>query len=116
MITSKRIFEHRVCYVSSPDDTTVLVAFDVEIKNDGSIGWFDTVKERRMRIGEILDDTPERFVFKRNDGQQKVLYTFIPMTLDMYNEKVKHKILMPKTFTDEKEMLAAFEKTKENAW
>jgi hypothetical protein len=116
MTTSKQIFEHCVCYVASPEDTTVLIAFDIRMEGDNFISWFDTVKERRMRVGEIIEDTPECFVFRRNDGQQKSTYTFMPMTLDIYNEKVKHKILIPKAFADEKEMQRAFEKTKENAW
>jgi hypothetical protein len=116
MITSKRIFEHRVCYVTSPEDTTVLIAFDIQMESDETIRWFDTIKERRMRVGEIIEDTHEHFIFKRNDHQQKGTYTFMPMTLDIYNEKVKHKILIPKAFADEKEMQRAFEKTKENAW
>jgi hypothetical protein len=115
-MTNKQIFNRRVCFVSSPDDRTVLVAFDIQITADNLIQWFDTVKERRMRIGEIISDTPEHFAFKRNDGKSQGVYDFVPMTLDIYNEKVKNKILIPKTFADEKEMRREFEKTKDNAW
>ncbi|KKS44456.1 hypothetical protein A2567_00275 [Candidatus Azambacteria bacterium RIFOXYD1_FULL_42_11] len=113
---NKPIFNHRVYYMSSPDDDTVLIALDIKISDYGFIEWFDTIKDRIMRVGEIIDNNSEHFVFQRNDGQTKSTYTLIPMTIDIYNDKIKNKILIPKEFATKEKMLTAFEETKNNAW
>ncbi|OGN10114.1 MAG: hypothetical protein A3C61_01170 [Candidatus Yanofskybacteria bacterium RIFCSPHIGHO2_02_FULL_39_10] len=110
------IFNHRVYYVSSSDDGTVLIALNVKIDGNDYINWFDTVKDRIMKIGKIIDDNSEHFVFQRSDSQAKGVYTFVPMTLNLYNEKVKSKVLIPQDFSSEEQMLKAFEETKNNAW
>lgn len=109
-------FNHRVYYVSSPNDDTVLIALDVKVTNNNSIKWFDTVKDRIMHIGEVLDNSPDHFVFQRDDNEQKGMYTLVLMTLGLYNEKVKSKILIPQDFASEESMFQAFEETKTNAW
>jgi len=106
----------RIYYVSAPGDDTVLVALDVEIR-DNVARWFDTVKERVMEIKETVNDNPKHFVFKRDiTGGEGDFYTFIPMTLDIYNEKVKSRLLKPRDFKNINEMASEFEKAKKNVW
>lgn len=109
------IFNRPVYFVSSPEDSSVLIALDVKI-NDDSVSWFDTVKDRIMYIGKILDNNPEHFVFQRNDKGETGIYTFVPMTLEIYNQRVKNRILIQQDFSREEEMLKAFQETKNNAW
>ena len=113
--SSNIILNHRVYYVFSPEDDSVLLALDIKISND-LIKWFDTVKERIMYIDEIFDDNPKHFVFKLKDKNNIGVYTFLPITLKIYEEKVKNKILIPQNFSNEELMLRSFEETKENAW
>jgi len=111
----KRKLPKRVYYVYSPDDDTVLVAIDVVITGN-LISWFDTVRERRMTIEKIYSDSPDEFIFKRSEKEGGQIYSLIPLTLDIYNKKVKNRLLSPKDFENEEDMLNAFEQTKENCW
>jgi hypothetical protein len=106
----------RVYYVSCPEDNTVEVAMDVRIAGD-TVSWFDTIKERLMKIERIINDShPDYFIFKRNVEEGGGVYTFVPMTLQLYNERVKRHLLAPKDFTDIEQLLKEFEDTKNYAW
>jgi hypothetical protein len=105
----------KVYYVYSPDDDTVLIAMDVII-SDNNIRWFDTIKERIMTIEKILSDNSSEFVFKRSQEEGGQIYTFVPLTLNIYKEKVKQYLVSPQDFENEEEMFKAFEETKKNAW
>ncbi len=104
-------------FVSSESDSTVLLAMDIRISNDieNTIRWFDSVKERIMHIEKIIDQSPLHFVFQRKSGKNEV-YTFVPLTLEIYNREVKNRILIPHNFATEDEMTNAFLETKNNAW
>lgn len=108
-------FSERVYHINSDKDKSVLIGMGIEIENEW-IRWFDSVKQRRMKIGEILDENPKHFVFQRAEDDGGGTYTFVPLSLEIYNEKVKKRILISQDFTDQEAMLAAFEKTRENAW
>lgn len=114
--TKIRKLPGRVYFVeSSNGDPTVLIAMD--IYTDGRIiRWFDTVKERVMGIGKIIDKKGDHFVFERVDSEGGGKYIFVPMTLEIYNQKVKKHILIPQEVVDEEQMLKAFEETRKNAW
>ncbi len=106
----------RVYFVkASNDDTSVLIAMNI-YTDSRTISWFDTVKERIMGIEKIVDKKSDHFVFERAHSEGGGKYTFVPMTLKIYNQKVKKNILVPQEVTDEEEMLKAFEKTRESAW
>ena len=107
----------RVYYVVCPKDDTVLVALDVLIDSEPRmIEWFDTVKERKMRVGKIIDNNQKHFVFERAEDDGGGEYTFVPMDLKIYDKSVRGHLLFKREFTDEEEMLKAFEGTYENAW
>lgn len=115
---------HRLYYVSCPEDNTVLVAMDTRISAartaEGqtiyTIQWFDTIKERVMQSVEIVKDEPNEFAFKRSDGQQNEIYTFVPMTLDVYNKRVRQHLLQPENVSSEDDLIRRFEETKKRAW
>lgn len=105
-----------VFYVSSDTDDSVLIGIDLKVDfNEKVISWFDTVKDRVMELEDVISRNPNHFVFKRR-GQENGTYVFVPLTLEIYNKKVKNKILIPRDFKTEKDMLDAFKETKNNAW
>src|SRR3989344_8420668 len=112
----KIILESKVYFVSSEKDETVLLAMGVEInESEKTIRWFDTIKERLMYYELIVDFDRKHLVFERSEKEGGGVYTFVPLTTKIYDEKVKKRILIPKDFKSEEEMLEAFEETKNNA-
>lgn len=103
----------RVYYISCQSDDTVLVGMDIAIRM-GTVRWFDTVKERAMEIEKIVENSQSGFAFERKGGG---VYTFVPMTLEVYEDKVKrHLISPPDAFNSLDDLIKSFEKTKEKAW
>jgi len=114
--TMEKKLPSRVYYVFSPEDDTVLIAMGVKINGD-TIRWFDTVKERIMLVGQIEEkDLNGQVVFRRSNQESGGTYTFIPLDLKVYEEKVKHQLIAGVTFEDEEQMLTSLEKTRESAW
>ncbi len=105
-----------VYYVKSPTDATVLVAIDVAVINRRWVTWFDTVKERGMEAAVILDNYPRHFSFRRTEGEGGHSYTFVPMSLDIYNTLVKERLLHGQDFSDQEAMIQAFLQTQKEAW
>lgn len=103
----------RVYYVFSDTDSTVLIALSVQF-NEKNVLWFDTIKQRIMAIEKIVDSSHQHFVFERALIEGGGIYTFVPMTLEIYNNKVKNNILSSQEFTDQEKLLLAFEKTLKN--
>lgn len=103
-----------VYYVESPDDDTVLLAINVTIKPSSLnnedvfiISWYDTSHERIMIASRIKQDN-NYFAFKRVKQEGGGSYFFVPITLDIYNNKVKQHLTTKADFTDNDEMLKAF--------
>ena len=116
--TNRNIIERlpaRVYFVESEQDNTVHYALDVEIRQ-GYATWFDGTKERIMRIGSIIEKKSDLFVFERDASEGGGQYRFVPMTLELYNSKVKQHLISPSEFQNEEEMFKAFEETKKSAW
>lgn len=103
-----------VYYVQSDRDPTVLVAMDVWLLGN-SISWFDTVKERLMH-GQVLEKTPQRFAFRRTADGGGQTYSFVPLTLEIYNSSVKDRLPAGRDFDDEQAMVDAFLRSFKNAW
>jgi len=109
------VLSRRVYYVSSLKDESVLLAMDIKIEED-LVRWFDTVKERIMRIDRIVENSPGRFIFERSEKEGGGTYIFTPLTMQIYREKVKSKLMLPKEFENEEDLFFAFERTRDNAW
>ena len=108
-------FPASVYYVESDADETVLVGMGVQLKGD-FLTWFDTVKDRTMLVDRILEESPREFVFKRNDQEGGGIYTFQPMTLEVYSSSVQERLINGKVFTDTEAMVKAFLETQNDAW
>jgi hypothetical protein len=87
---------------------------DVDIR-DGIIKWFDTVKERIMKI-DSTQGSDDQFSFTRAQSEGGQVYNFELMTLDLYKDKVKSKLSNPKDFSDMDSLFKAFQETKSEAW
>ncbi|KKT81885.1 MAG: hypothetical protein A3B99_00120 [Candidatus Yanofskybacteria bacterium RIFCSPHIGHO2_02_FULL_44_12b] len=111
ILTNKKVY-----YVFCPDDPTVLVAMDIKLTDSNTITWLDTVKERSMTIERVAENVEDRFVFDRSQKEGGGTYTFVPMTLAIYNDGVKSHLLSPGDFESEEKMIEAFEKTRSNIW
>ena len=104
-----------IYYVSCPSDDTVLLAFDLEV-TERSVQWLDTVKDRIMAYESIVDSDQNHFVFERARLEGGGVYTFIPLTLSLFREKVKDHILIPQDFVTEEELFIAIQETRKNIW
>ncbi len=106
-----------VFYVECADDNTVLIAMDIKISH-GYIYWFDTVKERIMAFSDIKINQDSTLNFERSSKKQKALgkYTFTPMSLSIYREKVKDNLLNGETLNTQEELVASFLKTRDHAF
>lgn len=111
-----------VYYIESPDDDTVLVGVDVEIKQVDNeapvISWYDTIHERTMPAVEMVKKD-DYFAFRRADKKtadgKPAEYYFMPMNLQLYNDKVKFQLKEGKEFNNTEDMVQAFiEAAREN--
>ena len=107
--------QHPVYFVKSENDSSVLVGMDVRISGN-SITWFDTNKDRIMGIEEIIKDDNAEFEFKRSQSEGGGTYSFSKMTLDIFRNEVKDKLIFKEDAESEEEMIKKFEETKNNAW
>jgi hypothetical protein len=89
-------------FVESPEDQTVLVAIDAfYVPRSQTIHWFDTVKERIKKVNEIIEIGPEKLVFRDETG---TTYAFQKLTLEIFNERVKAKMVNVGDWKTEEEM------------
>ena len=85
------------------------------LEDDGDIiTWLDTFKDRVMNIDKIIDSSPEHFVFKRKENNE--VYALVPMTVSIYNTKVRQKLIYPRDFENEESLKEAFRETKKSMW
>jgi hypothetical protein len=108
--------ENKLFFVESgtnPDDTvldnTVLVALRVNFNESSKLlTWWDSNKERSMIANDLVINN-ENLSFTSELGNR---YTFTPMTMEIYENKVKDKIVTgDKNVTTMEELLEGFEKT-----
>ncbi len=109
-------FPARVYYISCPTDPTVLLGLDVQLINNERLEWFDTIKERIMFVEKIIDSRPEHFIFQRKNSEGGGLYTFVPLTMTIYEKSVKHHLKIPTPVASEEELFKNIEATIKNAW
>ncbi|MDO5480981.1 MAG: hypothetical protein Q4F60_01375 [Candidatus Saccharibacteria bacterium] len=103
-----------VYYIESPDDDTVLIGINVAINHNKAgendiyiVRWYDTVRERIMIASEIRKND-DYFAFKRLEQEGGGFYYFMPMNLEIYNNKVKQRLAIQKDFTNENDLINAF--------
>ena len=100
-----------VYYVESNEDGTVLVGMKDTIRRISNnyfvVSWWDPTHERCMSAGEINYEG-DNFSFKRISEEGGQTYYFRPMTLEIYNTRVKNRLLGKREFDNEEEMIKAF--------
>lgn len=111
-----------VYYIKSTNDETVLVGINVTIQctqvnqeKNILIKWYDTSHDRIMRASEI-EWKGKNFSFRRIEQEGGGVYYFTPMTIEIYNDKVKQYLIAGTEFTDEDSMIKAFLSTSENGY
>lgn len=98
----------KVYYVESPTDETVLVAIHPQYSTETqSLTWWDTVKER-IKLVKAIEIVGE--VLQVTDASD-TRYVFHPMTLAIYNERVKDQLIEGRAFNTEEDLTKAFENT-----
>lgn len=109
-----------VYYIESSNDDTVLVGINVTINHDrmgeqevSKISWYDTSHERIMTASEIRQKD-DFFAFKRIDQEGGGFYYFSPMNLEIYNNKVKQRLVAGSDFTNNEDLIKAFLTTTED--
>ena len=101
--------KEKIYYVQSKEDPTALVAIEPGYFNDGRVlTWYDGAHERVIEIKEVSSNEPDLVKIKDRENR---IYTFVPMTLDIYNQHVKQHLFAPEDFAREEDMVAAFKKT-----
>lgn len=109
-----------VYYVESPDDKSVMVGIDVTITRatfEGEefigVSWYDTSRERRMLAARVEMKEDGTFAFDRSEDDGGGHYDFRPMNLQVYNEKVKSRLIQGGDFENDEDLIKAFLETKE---
>lgn len=103
-------FPEKIYYIKSEQDETVLWGMEVSVNGD-FIKWFDGTKERIMKIKNKIQNNDGSFSFERADGDIGAVYNLSKMTLALYNENIKSKLMSPEEFSDEEELIKSFEST-----
>lgn len=106
------VLSHPVYYVRSEEDNdkTVLVAIDARIVGGDQVTWFDTVKYRRFGCRDIQYGDGDTVRFVRIETG--VSYTLAPLSLSIYNQIVRPRLLDAKVFYSEEDMLKTFLETR----
>lgn len=98
-----------VFFVISPTDETVLIAIHPRYQERTKLlTWWDTVKERAINIKSMQtgSDPVLQIVDIRDNS-----YTFVPLSLTLYNNVVKDQLPEKNEFASEEDMVKAFEST-----
>src|SRR3989344_7972532 len=94
-----------IYHVESAEDSTVLIAINLEHRQSQKVlAWFDTVKERIMEYKTIEISPTNTIHFTRATPLGDMSYSLRPLTLKLYEEKVKKHLISPKPFQTEDEM------------
>ncbi len=110
-------FKDKVFYVNSFEDKSVLIAIDVFINKDFHlIKWFDGNKQRVMIFENIYFKENGEIEFIRNFNNQKINYHLYPLTLKIYNEKLKNFFENEIEFKNEEDLVKKFLELRNNSY
>jgi hypothetical protein len=110
-------FKDKVFYVNSFEDKSVLIAIDVFINKDFHlIKWFDGNKQRVMIFENIYFKENGEIEFIRNFNNQKINYYLYPLTLKIYNEKLKNFFKDEIEFKNEEDLIKKFLELRNNSY
>ena len=111
---TREILPKPVYYIESDKDRTVLIVVRVRLEYkefDGErivrVTWYDMIKERAMTAVEIKRDG-DLFAFRRSEQEGGGEYYFTPMDLEIYDNKVKDKLLSGREFDSNEAVVRGF--------
>lgn len=111
---TREILPKPVYYIESDKDRTVLIGVRVRLEYkefDGErilrVTWYDMIKERAMTAVEIKRDG-DLFAFRRSEREGGGEYYFTPMDLEIYDNKVKDKLLSGREFDSNEAVVRGF--------
>ncbi len=102
-----------VYYIESPNDGTVLIAinvrvqYNVDAENRAVVSWFDTVRGRSMLAVDIYKNG-SKFAFERDESEGGGFYLFTPMSLEIYNKKIKEHLVAAGSFENNDDLINSF--------
>lgn len=92
-------FKERFTYlVDSEEDQTVFLALNPRL-GKGRVQWFDTVHDRIFRVQSVEAEGDVIKVLA-----EKASYTFRPLTLDLYHDRVQHSVTGRLDFSSTEEL------------
>ncbi len=74
--------------VESESDSTVVIAIQPKfsiIEGITYMLWFDSNRDRMMKIEQVVEDTDEQFAFKSENKHQ---YNFKPLTIEYFRTRI----------------------------
>lgn len=69
-----------------------------------------------MGIERMIHPNPDNFSFERKKTEGGGVYTMQPLTLELYDQRVKYKTLLHKSFSTLEDLLSALEETIKTQW
>lgn len=91
-----------VYYISSPDDKSVMVGIDVRLliyePGRAKILWDDPFYPNNPRVRWFTAARKNDEAFEFREAESNNTYCFEPMTLDIYNETVRYKLMNGRDF------------------
>lgn len=102
-------FNHKLYYVTSQQDNTVFVAINPRLVFSEYVSWFDMIRERMIKVSKFIKTDDNLIIFEgMRINSESILYTLVPMSLDIYEEKVRPRLQNTIVFNTEQEMIDAF--------
>ena len=117
----RRKLPAKVYYVESDEDWSVMIGIGVVAEKVRTkqgdyvqVRWFDTLRDRIMTAVRFFEKEGA-WGFERDPEEGGGKYYFRPMTLEIYNEKVKNRTKGKVEFDDEKKLIEGFLETEKFA-
>ncbi|MEK7139135.1 MAG: hypothetical protein AAB817_00360 [Patescibacteria group bacterium] len=107
VISTQWRFPARAYFVASPTDPSVRLAMSLLIDAPTrTVRWHSTSRSIQVPLQQVIVPNPEHFVFSGlgADGI-KHTYTVVPLTLEIYNLKIRPTMPQPLEFSDEEALL-----------
>ena len=120
-IVLRRKLPAEVYFVESDKDKSVMVGIGVVAEKVRTkreqyvrVRWFDTLRDRTMTAVRFFEENGV-WGFERDAEEGGGKYYFRPMTLEIYNERVKNRTKGKVEFDDEKKLIEGFLETEKFA-
>lgn len=100
----------QLLYVECPTDWTVLFGSELILFGESEVFWDDLAKRRSFAIKQIQHESDAKLVLERSPEEvfptPGGIYTFQPMTLDLYETVIKQRLGWDQSFHTIEELQA----------